>query len=271
MRDLAAVKSAAADFIARHGVPDLVIGNAGVSYGTLTEYEEDAAAFREILEVNVMGLVNTFHPFVAPMRVRGSGTLAGIASVAGFRGLPGASAYSASKAAAIRYLEALRLEMRGSGVKVCDDLPRLHRHADDGEESLSDAVHPRGGRRGAAHRARDRRGQELRDHSVADGDRRTHPRRAAQSRLRPADGERAGASRESKVTEGSPSPGCGWMLSTQKTSSGFSTTGMSRFTTTGSWPLRSSTHSSGSFSLALISWCGTKGGTQMKSPGPLRR
>jgi len=118
VRDLAAVKAAAAHFIARHGAPDVVIGNAGVSSGTATEIEEDAATFRDILDVNVMGLVNTFHPFVEPMRSRGSGTLAGVASVAGFRGLPGASAYSASKAAAISYLEALRLEMRGSGVRV---------------------------------------------------------------------------------------------------------------------------------------------------------
>src|SRR5687768_3507629 len=51
--------------------------------------------------------------------------------------------------------------------------------------------------------------------------------------------------------------GAGWMLSTQCTSSGISTTGMSRFTTTGSWPLLHSTHESGSVSLALISWCGT--------------
>jgi short-subunit dehydrogenase len=118
VRDLAAVTGAANDFMSRFGVPDLVIGNAGVSFGTLTEHAEDAAVFREILDINVMGLVNTFHPFVRPMRERGSGTLAGIASVAGFRGLPGATAYSASKAAAIRYLEGLRVELRSSGVRV---------------------------------------------------------------------------------------------------------------------------------------------------------
>ena len=123
VRDLAAMKSAAEAFIGTHGLPDVVIGNAGVSHGTLTESEKDASAFREILEINVMGLVNTYHPFVAPMRLRGSGALVGIASVAGFRGLPGASAYSASKAAAIRYLEALRLEMRGTGVKVTTICP----------------------------------------------------------------------------------------------------------------------------------------------------
>jgi short-subunit dehydrogenase len=123
VREIAALKSAAADFIAKHGAPDLVIGNAGISHGTLTEHEEDAAVFRDVLDVNVMGLVNTFHPFIAPMRARGSGTLVGIASVAGIRGLPGATAYSASKAAAVSYLEGLRLEMRRSGVKVAAILP----------------------------------------------------------------------------------------------------------------------------------------------------
>jgi short-subunit dehydrogenase len=123
VRDLAQLRDAAADFIARGGPPDLVIGNAGISHGTLTELEEDAAVFRDILETNVMGLVHTFHPFVAPMRARGRGQLAGIASVAGLRGLPGASAYSASKAAAIRYLESLRIELHGSGVAVTTVYP----------------------------------------------------------------------------------------------------------------------------------------------------
>lgn len=118
VRDDEAMRSAAADFVARHGVPDIVIGNAGVSHGNLTEFAEDVEAFREMLEINVLGLVNTFHPFAASMRARGSGSLVGIASVAGFRGLPGATGYSASKAAAIRYLEGLRVEMRGSGVAV---------------------------------------------------------------------------------------------------------------------------------------------------------
>jgi short-subunit dehydrogenase len=123
VRDIAALASAAAAFQAKHGVPDLVIANAGVSIGTLTEHAEDAATFREVHDINVLGLVHTFHPFIAGMRTRGRGTLAGIASVAGVRGLPGASAYSSSKAAAINYLEALRLEMRRSGVKVATICP----------------------------------------------------------------------------------------------------------------------------------------------------
>ncbi|HZZ92626.1 MAG TPA: SDR family oxidoreductase [Usitatibacter sp.] len=123
VRDMKAVRDAGRDFIARGGLPDLVIGNAGISHGTLTEHEEDAAVFRDILETNVMGLVHSFHPFVAAMRERGHGQLAGIASVAGLRGLPGSSAYSASKAAAIRYLEALRIELHGTGVGVTTVCP----------------------------------------------------------------------------------------------------------------------------------------------------
>jgi short-subunit dehydrogenase len=62
--------------------------------------------------------VKTFQPFLTAMREAKRGALVGVASVAGFRGLPGSSAYSASKAAAISYLESLRVEMHGSGVKV---------------------------------------------------------------------------------------------------------------------------------------------------------
>jgi short-subunit dehydrogenase len=123
VRDLPAMQAAARDFIAKHGVPDLVIANAGVSHGTLTEYADDIDVFRQILDINVIGTVNTFHPFVSPMRERKRGTLAGIASVAGYRGLPGAGAYSASKAAAIRYCEALRVELRGTGVRVATICP----------------------------------------------------------------------------------------------------------------------------------------------------
>ncbi len=123
VRDLGALNAAAADFMAKHGVPDLVIANAGVSHGTLTEFAGDVDVFRQILDINVVGMVGTFHPFVAAMRGAGHGTLAGVASVAGYRGLPGAGAYSASKAAAIRYLESLRVELRGTGVRVVTICP----------------------------------------------------------------------------------------------------------------------------------------------------
>ncbi|HEY5293502.1 MAG TPA: SDR family NAD(P)-dependent oxidoreductase, partial [Burkholderiales bacterium] len=83
----------------------------------------DIAVLSDILRTNVVGLAATLQPFVAPMRERGSGALVGIASVAGFRGLPGAGAYSASKSAAITWLEALRIELHGSGVDVITICP----------------------------------------------------------------------------------------------------------------------------------------------------
>ena len=118
-----ALRAAAGDFVARFGLPDVVIANAGVSVGTLTEEQGDLAAFERVMHTNVLGMVTTFQPFVASMRARGSGRLVGIASVAGIRGLPGAGAYSASKAASIAYLESLRVEMRGSGVQVVTIVP----------------------------------------------------------------------------------------------------------------------------------------------------
>jgi short-subunit dehydrogenase len=101
----------------------VVIANAGVSTGTLTELSADIEVFQKVMDINVMGMVKTFQPFVEAMRTAHAGTLVGIASVAGFRGLPGASAYSASKAAAISYLESLRVELRDSGVKVVTICP----------------------------------------------------------------------------------------------------------------------------------------------------
>lgn len=115
--DHAALAAAAQDFLAG-GLPDVVIGNAGISVGTLTEYAEDLSAFEKVMATNVLGMVATFQPFIAPMRAAGRGRLVGIASVAGMRGLPGAGAYSSSKAAAITYLESLRVELHGSGVGV---------------------------------------------------------------------------------------------------------------------------------------------------------
>ena len=118
VRDAAALQAAAHDFITRAGVPDIVIANAGVSRGTLTDYAEDVDAFQQVMDINVVGVVKTFQPFMSAMRKAGKGTLVGVASVAGFRGIPGSEAYSASKAALISYLESLRVELHGSGVSV---------------------------------------------------------------------------------------------------------------------------------------------------------
>ena len=121
--DAAALRAAAEDFVARRGVPDIVIANAGVSVGTLSERSEDLDPIRRVMEVNFFGMAATFSPFIGRMRAAGGGRLVGIASVAGIRGLPGVEAYSASKAAAISYLESLRVELRDTGVKVLTICP----------------------------------------------------------------------------------------------------------------------------------------------------
>lgn len=112
------VINAAQACIARQGLPDVVIANAGVSIGMDTAQREDLDVMAQTFAVNNLGMAATFHAFVTPMRARKSGTLVGVASVAGIRGLPGHGAYCASKAAVINYCESLRGELRSDGVRV---------------------------------------------------------------------------------------------------------------------------------------------------------
>ena len=121
--DIDNIVAAGRECIARQGVPDAVIANAGLSVGMDTEYREDLDVMARTLATNTLGLAATFHPFVAAMKQRGSGRLVGMASVAGIRGLPGHGAYCASKAAVIGYCESLRGELRSSGVKVVTIVP----------------------------------------------------------------------------------------------------------------------------------------------------
>jgi short-subunit dehydrogenase len=127
VRDSKSLKIAAEDFISRFGTPNIVIASAGVSRGTMTEDHEDIAAFQAIFDINVLGMVHTFSPFISSMKQAAqngnSVQLVGVASVAGIRGLPGAGAYSASKAAVITYLESLRIEMQSNGIGVTTIAP----------------------------------------------------------------------------------------------------------------------------------------------------
>lgn len=107
----------------RQGLPDIVIANAGISWGVDTSLREDLDVMQQVFACNTMGLAASFQPFIAAMVGRGSGRLVGICSVAGIRGLPGHAAYSASKAAAISYCESLRVELHQTGVSVTSLLP----------------------------------------------------------------------------------------------------------------------------------------------------
>jgi short-subunit dehydrogenase len=109
--------------VAAQGVPDVVIANAGISVGMDTAVRSDLDVMAQTFATNNTGVAATFHPFMAGMVARGSGTLVGIGSVAGIRGLPGHGAYCGSKAAVIAYCESLRGELRPSGVKVVTICP----------------------------------------------------------------------------------------------------------------------------------------------------
>jgi NAD(P)-dependent dehydrogenase (short-subunit alcohol dehydrogenase family) len=108
-----AMQAMAADCLQHWGVPDLVIANAGVAGGYETADPLDLAVMRRMLEINLLGVATTFQPFLqAMLDSQRPGALVGVASVAGWRGMPGNGAYCASKAGLIAYLQSLRAELR---------------------------------------------------------------------------------------------------------------------------------------------------------------
>lgn len=122
--DRPALAGAAHDFISANGGADIVIACAGISHGTLTDRPADLDVFDAVFATNVNATVASFAPFIAQMRLQSNPCrLVGIGSVAGIRGMRGAGAYCASKAAVHSYCEALRLELRASNIRVVTIAP----------------------------------------------------------------------------------------------------------------------------------------------------
>ncbi|MDX2224475.1 MAG: SDR family NAD(P)-dependent oxidoreductase [Rhodospirillaceae bacterium] len=96
---------------------DLVVANAGLSAGTGGGIETDEQTWR-IFDTNVGGVLSTVLPALAGMRARQRGHIAIMASLAGFRGMPGAPAYCASKAAVKVWGEALRGTLAADNIAV---------------------------------------------------------------------------------------------------------------------------------------------------------
>ncbi len=127
VRNPQAMQAAAQDFMSVAGAPNVVIASAGVSSSSYTDQPADLETFHAVFNINVLGMLHTFQPFVQAMKQlaadQQTAQLVGIASVAGVRGLPGAGAYSASKSAVIKYLESLRVEMAQQRVVVTTIAP----------------------------------------------------------------------------------------------------------------------------------------------------
>jgi short-subunit dehydrogenase len=95
---------------------DILINNAGVSMRALVK-DLDVDVIRKVMDVNFYGAVYcTKHAM--PSIIENQGTIVGVSSIAGYRGLPGRSAYSASKFALQGWLEALRIELMDDNVNV---------------------------------------------------------------------------------------------------------------------------------------------------------
>jgi NAD(P)-dependent dehydrogenase (short-subunit alcohol dehydrogenase family) len=117
--DVAAALAEAAEQLGRL---DIVVANAGVgNSGRVGEGHVDRA--RTIVETNLIGAMATVDAAVALFRRQGGGQVVGIGSVAGIRGLPGSSSYSASKAGLRAYLESVRAETHGEPITVTTIAP----------------------------------------------------------------------------------------------------------------------------------------------------
>jgi NAD(P)-dependent dehydrogenase (short-subunit alcohol dehydrogenase family) len=115
--DAPSVASAAHEVAEVLGRVDVVVLAAGY-WQQMSARDFDAAEFRRHVDVNLVGMATCLGEVIPLMLRQGGGTIVGVASVAGFRGLPGAEGYGATKAAQINLLEALRTGLRHDGISV---------------------------------------------------------------------------------------------------------------------------------------------------------
>ncbi len=115
--DLEAVRAAVKHINTQHGDIDVAFLNAG-DYKPMALADFDVTLFEHLMRVNFMGVVHGLDALREPMCQRGSGQILITASVAGYRGLPLAAAYGATKAALINMTEALQPEFQACGVRL---------------------------------------------------------------------------------------------------------------------------------------------------------
>ncbi len=104
------------------GPVDLMVANAGVGVPTTLE-PVNIDVVEETIRVNVLGVIYAIDAVLPSMLRRKTGQIAAISSLAGYKGMPGESAYCASKAAVNTYMEALRVQVRDRGITVSTICP----------------------------------------------------------------------------------------------------------------------------------------------------
>jgi len=101
---------------------DLLIANAGIGYKFKTKVPDFEYSYK-MVHINLLGVMYAFEAALAVMIPRGKGQLVAISSIAGYNGLPGVSAYSATKAAVLKYCESLHLDLRKFNINVTTICP----------------------------------------------------------------------------------------------------------------------------------------------------
>jgi short-subunit dehydrogenase len=97
---------------------DIMIANAGIGGNNSETRSLQPEAVKKVIDINLLGAVNSIHAVLPDMLKRGSGHLVAISSLAGFRGLPKSAAYSASKAGMTALFESVRLDVQHKGIDV---------------------------------------------------------------------------------------------------------------------------------------------------------
>lgn len=113
-----AVQNAAADLRKEFGRIDILIANAGIGGNNKETRELKAEAVKKVIDINLIGAVNSVAAVLPEMLKSGNGQIVAISSLAGFRGLPGSAAYSASKGGMTNFFESIRLDVQNKGVSV---------------------------------------------------------------------------------------------------------------------------------------------------------
>lgn len=116
--DAGAIADAAEAFRSEFEHIDIMIANAGIGGNNAETRSLQPEAVKKVIDINLLGAVNSVHAVLPDMLKNGSGHLVAIASLAGIRGLPKSAAYSASKAGMIALFESIRLDVQTKGVDV---------------------------------------------------------------------------------------------------------------------------------------------------------